>query len=133
MANLFDSALNFADAALQGNAGVSVVYSRKLLGVWTALGTGGVITATVGKTLFELTDDQGFLTKFESRDFLIPVADLLLAAVATLPLAGDRISEVQGGTTYTYEVMGPGNEPAFRYSDDFRKLLRIHTKLIAKA
>jgi len=32
--------------------------------------------------------------------------------------------------TFIYEVMAPGNEPPWRYSDPYRRTLRIHTKLI---
>ena len=40
------------------------------------------------------------------------------------------IRETDGGKTYEYEVMAPGNDPCWRWSDDYRRTLRIHTKLI---
>ena len=57
--------------------------------------------------------------------------DLLLAGVPVLPERGDRIRETQGATTYVYEVMAPGKEPHYRYSDPYRKTLRIHTKHVS--
>jgi len=86
------------------------------------------VQATVGRTVFELDNGYGVLEKVESRDYLILAADLILGAVAVLPKRGDQIRETQGTITYVYEVMAPGKEPHWRYSDPFRKTLRIHTK-----
>ena len=47
---------------------------------------------------------------------------------ATLPRRGDRIRETQGTTAFVYEVTAPGKEPCWRWSDPYRKTLRIHTK-----
>jgi hypothetical protein len=32
--------------------------------------------------------------------------------------------------TYTYEVLAPGKEPVWKWSDLYRSLLRIHAKQI---
>lgn len=89
------------------------------------------VKATVGKTEFELDDGSGLVVRVQSRDYLIQSADLVLGGVPSLPVAGDRIRETQGATTFVYEVNAPGNEPHYRFSDPFRKLLRIHTKHVA--
>ncbi len=95
-------------------------------------GSGEVeLAATVGRTVFEQDDHAGGLTRIESRDFLIRAADLVLAAETTLPQPGDRIIETDSIATYTYEVMAPGTEPPWRYSDVNRSTLRIHTKQVA--
>ncbi len=86
------------------------------------------LSATIGRTVFEQDDHAGGLTRIESRDFLIRAIDLVLAAETTLPQPGDRIIETDAIATYTYEVMAPGNEPPWRYSDVNRTTLRIHTK-----
>jgi hypothetical protein len=86
------------------------------------------LAATIGRTEFEQADDYGVVHKIESRDFLVRTADLVLASEQTLPKAGDRIRETEGSQTFVYEVMAPGTEPPFRYSDPYRKTLRIHTK-----
>ena len=88
------------------------------------------VAATIGKTTFELDDGYGVLVRRESRDFLVLAADMVLGDVVTLPERGDRIQETQGSTTFTYEVTAPGKEPCWRYSDPYRKTLRIHTKQI---
>lgn len=89
------------------------------------------LAATIGRTEFEQADDFGVIHKIESRDYLVLTADLVLASVQTLPKAGDRIRETDGAKTFVYEVMAPGNEPPFRYSDPYRRTLRIHTKHVA--
>jgi len=88
------------------------------------------VQAAVGRTVFEVDNGTAVLEQFESRDFLIRAADLVLGDAQTLPQRGDRIRETQDGVTYVYEVMAPGREPCFRFSDPFRRTLRIHTKLV---
>jgi len=88
------------------------------------------LPATVGKTVFELDTGRGVLEKTESRDFLLYARDLVLGSGTTLPRRGDRIRETVDGVTYIYEVMAPGKAPAWRWSDDYRHTLRIHTKQV---
>lgn len=88
------------------------------------------LAATIGKTTFEVDDGYGVLVRHESRDFLVLAADLILGGQMTTPERGDRIRETQGDRTYVYEVLAPGKEPCWRYSDAFRKTFRIHTKQI---
>jgi len=103
----------------------SVVYHRD--------GDSVEVTATIGRTEFEIETEFGVHEKIESRDFLVPAAELVLAGVWTLPKRGDRIHETMGTTLFVYEVMAPGKEPHFRYSDAFRKTLRIHTRQVAQS
>lgn len=91
------------------------------------------VQATLGRTPWEQVDAQGVLVQTESRDYLLRTVDLVLAGVMTLPIAGDRITEVQNGVTYSYEVMSFGGEGPWRYSDAQRQTLRIHTKLVSRA
>ena len=88
------------------------------------------IAATIGKTAFEVDDGYGVLVRHESRDFLVLAADLVLGDTPTLPQRSDRIRETQGQQVFVYEVTAPGKEPCWRYSDPYRKTLRIHTKSI---
>lgn len=88
------------------------------------------VTATIGRTIFRVDDQYGAQIRSESRDYLILTADLELGGNAALPQRGDRIRETAGGKVYVYEVIAPGDEPCFRFSDPYRKTLRIHTKQI---
>ena len=95
-------------------------------------GTSSVgVQSTIGRTVFEQVDEYGIVQKTETRDFLICTADLVLDAQITLPQRGDLVRETEGTTTFVYEVLSPGDEPVFRYSDPYRKTLRIHTRHIA--
>ena len=104
------------------HASRAVTYHRGLFDV--------AVQATIGKTVFEIDDGTGILEKVESRDFLILAEDLVLNTVRTLPKRGDRIRETDDDTVYVYEVLAPGREPHYRFSDANRKTLRVHTKQI---
>ena len=103
---------------LKANASQSVVYSRG--------SASNTVQSMIGRTVFEVSSDLGIVERWEARDYLIQAAELAIGA----PQRGDQIRETQGSTTYVYEVMAPGNEPAFRFSDPYRKTYRIHTKLV---
>jgi hypothetical protein len=100
-----------------------VVYARGAISVQVA--------ATVGKTVFHLDKGYGVQERIESRDYLILAVDLLLGGVPILPKAGEQVREIEGGKVFVYEILAPGNEPCWRYSDLYRVTLRIHTKLVA--
>ena len=85
------------------------------------------LPATIGKTTFEVDDGYGVMVRHESRDFLILATDLIFNGTQETPQRGDRIREAQNQQVFVYEVSAPGKEPCWRYSDPFRKTLRIHT------
>ncbi|MCC6910377.1 MAG: hypothetical protein IT430_20775 [Phycisphaerales bacterium] len=89
------------------------------------------LQATLGQTSFEQSDEYGIVQKVESRDFLVRTGDLILEGQMVLPSAGDLIRDMEAGSVFVCEVSAPGHEPPFRYSDPYRKALRIHTKHIA--
>jgi len=86
------------------------------------------VAATIGKTEFEVDDGHGIVQPVESRDYLILTTELVLGGQPTLPQRGDRVRETEAEQVFVYEVMAPGKEPHWRYSDPYRKTLRIHTK-----
>ena len=89
------------------------------------------VQATAGRTVFQVADAYGVVEQSESRDFLVTAADLVLDGQAVLPGRGDRIRETQDGKVFVYEVLAPGKEPHYRFSDVYRRTLRIHTKQVA--
>jgi len=125
MANMLAKASEWLEDQRTRHATSTVQYVR---GSQTA-----EVPATVGKTTFELDDGYGVLVRHESRDFLVLAADLVLDEVPTLPERGDRIRETHGSMTFTYEVTAPGKEPCWRYSDPYRKTLRIHTREVEES
>lgn len=125
MSNLLQTGSAWLADQLKTHASADVLYERGAEQV--------AVKATIGKTEFELDDGSGVLVRIQSRDYLIQAADLVLGGAPSLPVAGDRIRETQGATTFVYEVNAPGNEPHYRFSDPFRELLRIHAKHVATA
>jgi hypothetical protein len=108
---------------LKEHASRQVVYQRGA--------TELVVQATIGRTLMKLDDGYGGIRmEWTDRDFLIQAADLLIGAAVVTPERGDRVRETVGVNTSVFEVMAYGDEPPWRFSDPFGKLLRIHTKFI---
>ena len=123
MSDLLEKASNWLEEKRTQHASRVVTYARGVQSV--------DLPATVGKTTFEVDDGYGVLVRHESRDFLVLASDLVLDAEQVFPQRGDRIRETQGSQMFVYEVTAPGKEPCWRYSDAFRKTLRIHTHEIA--
>jgi hypothetical protein len=88
------------------------------------------VLATIGRTLFEHPKEYGIVERTETRDYLITTAELVMGGNVVLPQRGDQIRETKDAKTFLYEVMAPGKEPVWRYSDPYRRTLRIHTKLV---
>jgi hypothetical protein len=123
MPDLLQTGSDWLADQLKTHASRQVVYRRGAFEV--------AVLATVGRTLLKLDDGYGGVRmEWTDRDFLIHAADLVLGGVPTLPQRGDQIRETQGAKTFIYEVMAPGQEPAWRWSDVYRKVLRIHTKQV---
>ena len=77
------------------------------------------VKAVLGRTVFRSMNEYGAWVRTETRDFIIPAGQLDLE-----PHAGDEIV-FDGGV---YEVLAPYNEPVWRWSDPYRKAIRVHTK-----
>jgi hypothetical protein len=122
MTDIIESGLGWLEDQRDIHRTDLVIYKRDAFSVG--------INATVGRTLFEVDKGRGILEKIESRDFLVLTQDLILDGNQTLPERGDVIRETRGTSTFVYEVMAPGKEPHYRYSDPYRKTLRIHSKLV---
>ena len=104
-------------------AGAEITYSRGASDV--------ELTVVVGRTPFEQVNESGVVTRFESRDFLIPAAELILDAEQTLPATGDQIREEVGDEVHVYELLENDGKPHWHYSDQFRTTIRVHTKHVA--
>ena len=117
MPDLLGNAMRWLEAQRRKHLTVPVIYRRGDLSV--------ELPATIGRTVFKVSDDYGRFQYIESRDYLLTAADLVLDGITVLPEKGDEIIE----SGQIYEVMAPNSEPEWRYSDSSRQCLRIHTKL----
>ena len=110
------SALAGAFKTLRTSLGDQVAYSR---GTQTAY-----LTAIMADVLYEVTTGDGGTETWSSRDFLMEAAALKLGGVVVEPARGDRIE----AESQAWEVVGPGNQPCFEYSDPYKLGLRVHTR-----
>ena len=122
MRNMLETSSNWLETMRDRHTTVEVAYGRDPDSV--------DLSATIGRTVFEIDNGRGVLEKIESRDFLVLRKELILGGNPVLPERGDKVRETKDGTVYVYEVMAPGKEPHYRYSDPYRKTLRIHTKQV---
>ena len=89
------------------------------------------VQATVGRTEWSVDTGTGMVVSDVSRDFIILTVDLVLPAVGNaVPQRGDKITESIDGQSLVYEVMAPAGQQAWRWSDRFGKVYRIHTKRV---
>jgi hypothetical protein len=112
---LSDGAAWMADQ-LAASASLTVAYTRGA--------NSSQCLATIGKSTFESSGQNGVTEQWESRDYIVKTADLPYGQ----PLRGDLIVEDIGGTSVFYEVTSPRGVPLFHYGDAFQNLVRVHTK-----
>lgn len=124
MPNLLDNASAWLDRQFRTHASSTVTYRRG--------GAGVEIVATIGRSVHQDNrGDGGPALRVVSRDYLVDVAELVLGDTLIEPKAGDRIRETQAdGRVAVYEVATMPGEPAWRFSDSFRRRFRIHTKFV---
>ena len=112
---LSDGAAWMADQ-LAASASLTVAYKRGV--------NSSQFLATIGKSMFESSGQNGVTEQWESRDYIVKTADLPYGE----PLRGDVIVEDIGGVSVFYEVTAPRGVPLFHYGDAFQNLVRVHTK-----
>lgn len=91
-----------------------------------------VCRATIGRSVFDQTGDDGMVHRTETRDYLILATALLVDDVPDVPRPGDQIVEAGLEDGFVYEVMAPPSEPCWRWSDQYRLTYRIHTKYVGR-
>ena len=116
--DLLQTGASWLAGQLKAVAGSAVTYRRN--GVEVA------IKATIGRSTFESANQSGVIENWESRDYLIPAADLPFGE----PRRGDVLIEEVGGDVMEFEVSAPRGVPVHHYGDAFRQIVRVHTKAI---
>lgn len=118
MADLLAAGSAWLASQLKAAAGRTVTYRRGE--------DESEITATIGRSDFEAANQNGVIEQWESRDYLLPYADLPYGE----PQRGDVIVEEIGDEVLEYEVSAPRGVPVFHFGDAFRSVVRVHTKQI---
>lgn len=116
--DLLQNGASWLAGQLKAAAGSTVTYRRN--------GETVTLTATIGRSTFEATNQSGVIENWESRDYLIPAGDLPFGE----PRRGDVLVEEIGGDVFEFEVSSPRGVPVHHYGDAFRQIVRIHTKAI---
>jgi hypothetical protein len=90
------------------------------------------VQATKGRTDFKVDNGMGGFTIVTSdRDYLVTAADLIFAGVVKRPERGWQVRETVGGLVEIYECLPIAKGlPVWQWADEFRVLLRIHTKFV---
>lgn len=83
------------------------------------------VDATRDRTTFEVVSGES-VVQVESVDWIVPSGSL-----PGEPRRGDRVVEVDGATTYSYEVMSDPGVPPWSWCDASRTGWRLHTKLVS--
>lgn len=115
----FADAVRVMSDTLRSHSGVSIIYRR-----------GGLtqsLTATRGRTTFQVSDDTGGFETVMSWDFLIEPAQL---GSLDPPQRGDEIVIVEGLTGSVYQVLPFGGEPLYAWCDANKTLMRVHAKYV---
>jgi hypothetical protein len=122
--DLIADAVAHLAARLKSKASVTITYQR-------VSGETQILSATPGQYLLKLTDPGGAVRMIRTdADFIVTAADLNISGVTFEPVRGDTINRTwPDGVTRKYSVLPYGpEEPLFRYCDQARALMRIHTK-----
>ena len=123
MASPVDELLEvYGSAQLEQSFGVSAVLCRGGL-------ESASFTATWERVEYEISDQEGFLTKRTSRDFVFPTSVVVLAGQLVEPRAGDRLRLTEAGATVEYELLPLGKLPAAESMPGGYRW-KVHTKKV---
>ena len=120
--NPLESAARGGLRTLVSMAGRKVTYSRD----------GAALTLTAIKMAVNTEADRGDGVVVESTrmDWVVEASKLIFGGRPVRPADGDRIEELTGGATYTYEVMSLGTDACYRQMGPHPGFWRIHSRLI---
>lgn len=101
--------------------GVEVIYTRG--------GTARTLTASPYRQSIDSVSvpTPGAKIDDRQREYLIVYADLVSAGFGE-PAAGDRITETLNGTATVFEANKPPTEPLWRWADNERTRVIVHTR-----
>lgn len=102
--------------AVRSLSGVTATYAR---------GANSVKLKVVqGMTQLSAEQGDGTIIITNSHDFLILASELVISGSTVMPLRGDTITV--GSTVFT--VLTYGSDAQYRWTDQERKILRVHTR-----
>lgn len=87
------------------------------------------VSATIGRSTFDVEDVNGLQISVETIDFIIPFDELVIDGLAYEPQPGNRVE--WDGRRYEVSSPGPGL-PHWKWDGEFRSRYRIHTKFVGE-
>jgi hypothetical protein len=124
MASRLETAAERLQERMLSRASVTVTLKRGSLSTSS-------VSAVVGNQLLKVTDSDGNPQTIRTdKDFMIARTAYLIGGTAVEPQKGDRIVETIDSAEATYEVLPYGDEKEWRWSDEYRKTYRIHTRRV---
>jgi len=121
MGNILDRGAEWLTGRLQACASIDILIQDDEMTIEAK--------ATVGKSEYTAEDNNnGVVTTFQSRDYLVPAASLVFSGKQITPRKGMKITEVVSGKVCMILPEQGLNE--YRLSDTAGFMLRIHTKQI---
>jgi hypothetical protein len=88
------------------------------------------VLCSAGTFEHEITDEDGFSTKFLAFDWTFTAADLVANGAPITLRKGAIVTEVLNGVEAKYEALPLGTKPALELLDSSGILLVLHTKQI---
>lgn len=126
---LLEDGETFLNATFDATESVEVTYSVSPHDA----GSSVTLNATAGTPASELEPGTFTANQSDNRDFIIQAADIVIDSNRVIPDAGHRITQVNGGVTYVYEVMDIFGDGPWRWHGVGYTTYRIHTTLISQS
>jgi len=124
MPTIFEQGVKAGQAMLNAVAGETVEYRRGKTSV--------VLTAIYSDKGYGADVEHDAVQSYQSDDFLIMAADILIGGKVTAPQRGDQIVRTIDGRVETYLVTNPPGRNVYERSGPAGRY-RVHTKLDSKA
>lgn len=87
------------------------------------------VSATIGRTRFEVEDHGAVRVVWSERDFIFTAADLVLGGVVVRPKRGMQVRETVGSVVKVFEVLSPVGGEVCQF-DEYGIACRVHTKQV---
>ena len=88
------------------------------------------LSATLGSTSYEVTDDAGATVRAKATDFIVSPDALVVGGVKVTPQLGDLIRVPASGKVLVFEVLDLAGAGHYRPADPYGVTLRIHAKVV---
>jgi len=122
MVDLLGQAVDWVNGMRAAHLSRSVTYVRG--------GESVELLATLGSTLYEVTDEAGATVQAKATDFIVSADELVLGGEPVEPQVGDSIHVAAGGKVLVFEVLELAGAGHYRPCDPYGAALRIHTKQV---